>query len=117
MNSREDLEASLIEKLQAGLLVATGYDSRLAIDAPPVTIPADRWPMLKPDFKSSTVAGPGMQITGILVRSPEGHAKSFKGDFRPMATKLQAAPGKRGSPASSSTRTGAPSPSTASRFG
>lgn len=64
---RDDLERELIDKLRRGVLTAFGYDSRAAIDAPPVTIPADRWRVLTPDFGESSATASGFTITGILV--------------------------------------------------
>jgi DNA-binding response OmpR family regulator len=64
---RERLETALVAKLRDGSLVATGYDSRAAIDAPPATIPADRWRVLTPNFEDSSAAGGGLSISGILV--------------------------------------------------
>jgi hypothetical protein len=57
----------LVAKLRDGSLVATGYDSRAAINAPPVAIPADRWRVLTPNFEDSSAAGGGLSIGGILV--------------------------------------------------
>ena len=67
---RSQLEQELSEKLRDGSLVATGYDSRAAIDAPPVAIPADRWRALTPNFEDSSGAGGGLSISGILVSDP-----------------------------------------------
>ena len=64
---RSDLERELIDKLRRGVLTALGYDSRAAIDAPPVTISADRWRVLTPDFGESSATASGFTITGILV--------------------------------------------------
>ena len=64
---RKQLEAELLEKLRAGELVATGYDSRAAIDAPAIKIPADRWRILTANFKESSAATGNVVITGIQV--------------------------------------------------
>jgi DNA-binding winged helix-turn-helix (wHTH) protein len=71
---RAQLESALIEKLREGSLTATGYSSRAAIDAAPVTIPADRWRVLTPNFMDSTAAAPGLTISGILVSEGEPFA-------------------------------------------
>lgn len=68
---RSQLEQELIKKLRSDSLVATGYDSRAAIDAPPVAIPADRWRVLTPIFEDSSATAAGMTITGILVYEGE----------------------------------------------
>jgi hypothetical protein len=64
---REQLEAALVDDLRRGKLIAAGYDSRAPIDAPPVTIPADRWRVLIPDFEDSSASGGGISISRILV--------------------------------------------------
>jgi len=64
---RGKLEEVLHASLRSGILVATGYDARAAIDASPVTIPADRWRVLVPDFSASSATVSGLTITGILV--------------------------------------------------
>ena len=64
---RSQLEQELTQKLRDGSLVATGYDSRAAIDAPPVAVPADRWRVLTPILEDSSATAAGMAITGILV--------------------------------------------------
>jgi Transcriptional regulatory protein, C terminal len=64
---RERLETALVARLRDGSLVAVGYDSRAAIDAPPVAIPAGRWRVLIPNFEDSSAAGGGLAISGILV--------------------------------------------------
>jgi DNA-binding winged helix-turn-helix (wHTH) protein len=66
---RGELKTALVEKLREGLLVATGYDSRASLAAPPATIPADRWRVLAPSFEESSAAGGGLAISGILVSS------------------------------------------------
>lgn len=66
---RERLRTALVAKLRDGSLDATGYDSRAAIDAPPVAIPADRWRVLIPNFDDSSAADGGLSIRGILVSS------------------------------------------------
>ena len=65
---RQQLEEDLVAKLRAGTLVAIGYDSRAPISAPAVTIPADRWHVLVPNFDASTATDAGIDVTGILVQ-------------------------------------------------
>lgn len=64
---REQLRAELVDKLRHGMLIASGYDSRGSIDAPPVTIPPDRWRIVSPDFDDSSAIAGSFTITGILV--------------------------------------------------
>jgi hypothetical protein len=67
---RKQLEAELMEKLKAGELIATGYDSLAPIDEPASTIPADRWRTLTANFKESSATTGNVVITGIQVLRP-----------------------------------------------
>jgi hypothetical protein len=71
---RHQLEGELMEKLRTGELVATGYDSRAVIDAPPNTIPADRWRTLTANYKESSATMGNVVITGIQVLRPTAQA-------------------------------------------
>jgi hypothetical protein len=71
---RKQLEAELLEKLKAGELIATGYDSGAPIDAPPNTIPADRWRTLTANYKESSATMGNVVITGIQVLRPTAQA-------------------------------------------
>jgi DNA-binding winged helix-turn-helix (wHTH) protein len=68
---RAMLERKLIQKLQQGTLVASGFASHAPLDAPMVTIPPDRWRSLVPDFEASSAADAGVAIAGIVVREPD----------------------------------------------
>jgi len=63
----ERLETAQLARLREGSLIATGYDSRAAIDAPPTAVRADRWRVLTPNTEDSSAAGGGLSIFGILV--------------------------------------------------
>jgi hypothetical protein len=71
---REQLKAELLANLRQGKLVAAGFDARAAIDARPVTVPADRWRVLTPNYVDSSATGPGITIAGILVTEPTATA-------------------------------------------
>ena len=75
LSLREKLESEILERLRQGQLVATGYDSRAALDAPPITIPADRWRVLTPDFNKSSATAVGFTVVGILVFEGETQKK------------------------------------------
>lgn len=64
---RDQLEGQVLQSLQAGSLIATGYENRSVTD-PPVTIPPDRWRTLQPDFINSTATGEGIKLVGLQVR-------------------------------------------------
>src|SRR5688500_8725593 len=73
---REQLERSLLEKLRTGVLIASGYDARDPLDGPRVTIPSDRWRVLKANFVETSATMPGVTITDILVWEPPAAAES-----------------------------------------
>jgi hypothetical protein len=72
---RRQLETELMDKLRRGELAATGYDMRLALDAKPVVLSADRWRVLAPDFERSAARTGAVEVSGIRVteRARAGH--------------------------------------------
>jgi len=68
---RVQLEVALIEDLRQGKLIASGYDSRAAIDALAVVIPPDRWRVLVPNFEDSSATANGVTIIGILIAAAD----------------------------------------------
>lgn len=61
------LKQELHSRLLAGELVATGYDSRAALDSPPIRITPDRWRVLTPNVLASQAFDEGVRIKGILI--------------------------------------------------
>jgi hypothetical protein len=91
---RGQLAEGFLRQLRDGTLVAFGYDSRGAVDDPPVRIPADKWRVLKPDFADSSATMPGMLISGIgVTRSrPRLHIEMASKWARFNNCKLELAP-------------------------
>jgi hypothetical protein len=69
---RERLEAGLIAQLRDGLLVGTGRDPRLPVNAARVPLPPDRWHALELNFEDSSVLDGEVVIREVLVSSVEG---------------------------------------------
>jgi hypothetical protein len=63
----EKLKRNLLEKLQEGILIASGYSIHAPPDAKPTLIAPDRWRTLTPDFRNSTAEGSGLSLFGIRV--------------------------------------------------
>ena len=78
----QHLETALTEafkaKLEAGELIATGFDNKVPVDAGPQQIPQEAWSILECDFENSSAAGDGVSILGIRVHSAKAtiHAGS-----------------------------------------
>ena len=64
------LETSLIGKLTAGTLFATGCADSAPLDQPAARIIPDRWRTLTADFENSSASAPGLIVIGILVFHP-----------------------------------------------
>jgi len=68
---KEHLEAEFLAKLTAGSLQASGMTWPIGLKARRRTIPAARWPMLTPDFKTSEASGGGLRIVDIRVQEAQ----------------------------------------------
>lgn len=68
---RQQLEAALIDRLQTGELVASGYDARAPVDAPSARIPAHRWRSLSLDFDNAAATDGGLRVSGLLIAPAE----------------------------------------------
>jgi DNA-binding response OmpR family regulator len=78
---RDQLLGELLDRLRAGVLVATGCDLRAPIDAPPSEIPAERWTRVSLNLRASSATFDGVEITGIKLRIAEGaEAESFSSE-------------------------------------
>jgi len=64
----KNLQSLVLEKLQSGELVATGFDERFPIDSAAVRIPPDRWKLLAPDFPKSEARTKNLILQDIHVR-------------------------------------------------
>jgi len=67
----EELQANLMNKLQTGECVARGYDVSDSVAAPAVTIPAEKWQFLEPNFEESSASEGGFSVVGIKIFKPD----------------------------------------------
>ncbi len=69
---REQARAALVadfrSRMLKGELVATGIDPRAPIDGPRVTVPAERWRLLRLNVSHSTAKGGGFELVDVMVR-------------------------------------------------
>ena len=74
------LRTAFHRRFQSGEIVATGYVKPANIADNRRVIPADKWGILKPDFRNSTASGGGMEIIHVLVHPPGSEALAIGDD-------------------------------------
>ena len=65
------LTLNLVKQLRDGQLVAIGYVAPVVVDARTLEIPKDKWRILKPNFRTSSAAGGGLEVVDIRVYLPK----------------------------------------------
>ena len=86
--ARDRVVADFRRRLEQGELVASGIDPRARIDSPRVTIPAERWRLLRLNVCRSTAKGGGFELVDVMVglaQAPLGAAPTEAVQERPVA--------------------------------
>lgn len=88
---KAEFEHLLYWRLRKGKLIARGFSSTSALDAPRQEIAGERWADLELDIRKSKASGPGIDMTQILVFDPSRLKKrSTKSMVRVSAARLRA---------------------------
>ena len=75
------LRTAFHKRFQSGEIVATGYVKPANIADNRRVIPADKWGILKPDFRNSTASGGGMEIIHVIVHPPGSEVLAISGEL------------------------------------
>lgn len=87
---KDEFEHLLYLQLRNGQLIARGFSSTSALDAPRQVVAPERWVDLELDIKNSRASGPGVEITQLLVfDSFQSVAKPAKSMVRTPCSKLR----------------------------